>query len=149
MPEVDSWWLLLAGVVALVAAMLWHHAVRSRRMAELRNGLWFGDAAERARAGEGFVDLGLAPAARVILPWMEVERDPGVRAAVALAVARRQWEPGGSKPVLAIRTWARDELQAKGHDVVVFGPAFARASDMGGPRREPPGGPAAASGVQP
>jgi len=149
MPEVDSWWLLLTGVAVIIAALLWRQVVLARRMTTLRNGLWFGDAGERARAGERLVDLGLAPAARVILPWMEEERDPGVRAAIALAVARRQWEPGGSKPVLAIRTWARDELQVQGHDVVTFGPAFARASDMGGPRREPPGGAPPTAGARP
>jgi len=127
--------------VAIAAALWWRHSVRAHRLATLRNGLWFGDAAERAAAGTGLVQLGLATAARVVLPWMDVEQDPRVRAAVALAVARRQWEPGGSRPVLAIRAWAQEELRVQGHEVVAFGPAFARASDMGGPRRDRPAGP--------
>ena len=71
-----------------------------------------------------------------------------MRQAIALAVARRQWEPGGSARVSELRAWARAELEHQGFEVVAFGPAFTRLSDMGGPRlpeREPQAAPASAS----
>jgi carbamoyl-phosphate synthase large subunit len=103
----------------------------------------------RAQAGTDLVDLGLSRAARPILAHVTEEDDPRVRQAIALAVARRQWEPGGSARVSELRAWARAELEHQGFEVVAFGPAFTRLSDMGGPRlpeREPQAAPASASG---
>lgn len=79
----------------------------------------------------------LGAAARTLLPRVGNEEHAAVRAAIALAVAHRQWEPGGSKRVLALRTWASGELSTQGYDVNPFGPAFTRISDMGGPQRPP------------
>ncbi len=36
--------------------------------------------------------------------------------------------------MIELREWARAELEGQGYDVVAFGPAFTRLSDMGGPR---------------
>ena len=140
--DVSSWWLVGLGAAVLVASYLWRRTVLHNRLATLVADLQLSDADGRIQAGERLVQIGLAPASRAILPQMPHEHDQRVRTGIALAVARRQWEPGGSTAVAALRTWASDELLAQGYPVMEFGPAFARASDMGGPTRDrPPGSP--------
>jgi hypothetical protein len=126
------------GVVAIVAAAIWRQTARRRRFASVNAQLDSADPEIRGAAGQRAVSLGLGGAARLLLPRVEHERDSAVRAAIALAVARRQWEPSGSKRVLALRMWASSELATQGFDVSPFGPAFTRISDMGGPARPAP-----------
>jgi hypothetical protein len=126
--------LIGAGVVAIGAAIVWRQAARHSRKAGLVRRFASPMAERRAQAGTDLVDLGLSRAARPILAHVADEDDPRVRQAIALAVARRQWEPGGSARVAELRAWARAELEHQGFDVVAFGPAFTRLSDMGGPR---------------
>ena len=137
----DDWTsaaLVVAGVLALAAAGLWRFRTRRSRVERLAGLLSTADGAGRSAAARGLVALGLGPAARPLLAHRLVETDPEVRAAIALAVARRQWEPGGSPAITELREWARDELTSNGYDISNFGPAFTRLSDMGGPRLERP-----------
>jgi len=143
MRQLDTQALLLAaGAAACLLAVLWrflaHHRQTSRIVGRLEGAV---EPEERARAGQNFVDLGLRRAARPLLHAMEREPDDRVRLSVALAVARRQWEPNGPSRVSALRRWASEELDFQGHPVKNLGPAVTRLADMGGPRQPdaPPG----------
>jgi hypothetical protein len=133
----ESTLMVAGGSLAIGAAVMWRQATQRRRFARLAHALGSSDPAVRIAAGTRTVTLGLGRASRVLLPAIEHDADAGVRAAVALAVAHRQWEPGGSARVLALRMWASKELESQGYDVSPFGPAFTRISDMGGPQRPP------------
>jgi hypothetical protein len=129
--------LIGAGIVAILTAIVWRHLARRARLARLDNRLRFDDdAAERARAGNALVELGLPRAAKPILRAMVQEPDDRVRLSVALAIARRQWEPARAKRVVNVRGWASEELDFQGRPVRGFGPAITRLADMGGPRPE-------------
>ena len=93
------------------------------------------DTEARVRAAEGLVRLGLDRAAPPLLAHIQHEDDALVRTAVAIAVARRQWEPAAAPGVADLRSWAATELDAHGTPVEGFGPALTRLADMGGPRR--------------
>ena len=67
---------------------------------------------------------------------MPEEADDRVRLSLALAVARRQWEPTGARRVVELRRWAADQV-ATTAEVTEFGPAVTRLADMGGPRLPP------------
>ena len=133
----ESTLMVASGSLAIGAAVMWRQATQRRRFARLAHGLRSSDPALRTAAGTHAVTFGLSRASRALLPVIEHDTDAGVRAAVALAVAHRQWEPGGSGRVLALRMWASKELETQGYDVSPFGPAFTRISDMGGPQRPP------------
>ena len=126
------------GATALAAAVVWRQLSQRGRVTRLAAQLGSPDAATRIAGGRLAVSYGLGPAARALLPHVEREADASVRAAIALAVAHRQWEPGGGGRVLALRMWAASELETQGYDVNPFGPAFTRISDMGGPQRPAP-----------
>ncbi len=126
--------LVVAGAVALASALVRRQAARHSRKARLIRRFASPMAERRAKAGIELVDLGLNRAARPLLAHVRDEDDPRVRDEIALAVARRQWEPGGSARITEVRDWARTELEHQGYDVTSFGPAFTRLSDMGGPR---------------
>jgi hypothetical protein len=126
-----------AGIVAILIAIVWRYLARRARLARLDNRLRCNDeAAERARAGNALVELGLPRAAKPILRAMVQEPDDRVRLSVALAIARRQWEPARAKRVVTVRGWASEELDLQGRPVRGFGPAITRLADMGGPRPE-------------
>jgi hypothetical protein len=129
--------LTASGFGLVIAATAWRQTARRRRFRRLDTELDADDATRRTAAGELAVSYGLGPAARCLLPRVEHEHDTAVRSAIALAVAHRQWEPAGSRRVLALRMWAAAELETQGYAVEVFGPAFTRISDMGGPQRPP------------
>jgi hypothetical protein len=127
-----------AGLVAL--AVLWRYLHRRRETHLLRQELADTEPQERARGGIALVDLGLSRAAGPLLTHVATEPDGRVRLAIALAIGRRQWEPGNTARVRQIREWAALELQRQDRPMTVFGPAVTRLADMGGPRppEEPP-----------
>ena len=133
--------LIGGGAVAIGGAVIWRilarHVEITRLVRRLRNDA---QAVERARGGNALVDLGLRRAAQPILRAMAAEPDPRVRRSVALAIARRQWEPTGPARVARVRQWASEELNSQGQRTQEFGPAVTRLSDMGGPRLEAPNG---------
>jgi hypothetical protein len=128
--------LLAGGAAACLLALLWrflsHHRQTSRLVGRLEGAV---EPEERARAGQSFIDLGLRRAARPVLHAMDREPDDRVRLSIALAVARRQWEPTGLTRVASVRRWASEELDFQGRPVTNFGPAVTRLADMGGPRQ--------------
>jgi hypothetical protein len=138
----DTQTLLVAGGVAAIAgALVWRIVARHVETSRLTRQLAaHPDPAERARAGHGLVDLGLRRAASPVLGDMQREHDDRVRRSVALAVARRQWEPTGPERVARLRRWASEELDYQGQTTQEFGPAVTRLSDMGGPRLAGPNG---------
>jgi hypothetical protein len=126
--------LVIGGVAAVVLALLWRFIVVNGHRRRIRKRLHAADPQERARAGILLVDEGLQRSARVLLAHVASEPDPRVSHAIALAVARRQWEPVNSLRVRQVREWASQELARRGEEVMPFGPAVTRLSDMGGPR---------------
>lgn len=126
--------LIVGGVAAVLIALVWRSLVVNGRRRRMRKRLRSPDPQERARAGILLVDEGLHRSARVLLAHVASEVDPRVCHAIALAVARRQWEPVDSLRVRQLREWAAQELERRGEDVHAFGPAVTRLSDMGGPR---------------
>jgi len=126
--------LVVGGAALLVIALVWRLTTRSRTRRALLRGLDASEPQERARAGIQLIELGLPRAARPLLDLVPRENDARVRLAIALAVARRQWEPSNAARVTTLRDWASTELERQGQPVRAFGPAFTRISDMGGPR---------------
>ena len=126
--------LVVGGAVAVMLAIAWRSFVVNGRRRRLRKGLQAPDPQDRARAGILLVDEGLNRSARPLLGHVAREADPRVRHAIALAVARRQWEPVNTLRVRQLREWASQELASRGEVVSPFGPAVTRLSDMGGPR---------------
>lgn len=126
--------LVVGGIAALVIAFVWRFVVINGRRRRLRRGLEAPDPQDRARAGIVLVDEGLQRSARPLLAHLAAEADPRVCHAIALAVARRQWEPVDTLRVRQLREWASQELQRRGEPVQSFGPAVTRLADMGGPR---------------
>jgi len=146
MPSNGQLYLIGGGVAAITLAFLWRIASRHHQVSRLQRRFRRADEPiERARAGNELVELGLRRAARVVLRAMPNEADNRVRQSLALAVARRQWEPSGAKRVVELRRWAADQLGTTGQ-VSEFAPAVTRLSDMGGPRL-PPREPAPTSGA--
>lgn len=141
-------YLIVGGATAIVLAVLWRTVARHRELSRLQQRLCSADDPKnRAQAGNELIDLGLRRAAGPVLRAMPEEADDRVRQSIALAVARRQWEPSSAARVGELRRWAADHLGMTG-DVTPFGPALTRLSDMGGPRlppREDPAGPGAAA----
>jgi hypothetical protein len=133
--------LIVGGTIAVALALLWRYLVLRRRKTRAMRGLDAADPQDRARAGIALVDEGLHRSARPLLAHVARERDDRVRHAIALAVARRQWEPVDTKPVSQLREWASLELEQRGEPVHGFGPAVTRLSDMGGPRPPAPSPP--------
>jgi hypothetical protein len=136
--KVDSQLMLIAGgAAAIVLAVVWRYVARRRQVSRLSRRLQSAnDPADRARAGNAIIELGLPRAAKPTLRAVTQEPDDRVRLSIALAVARRQWEPARAKPVVHLRGWASEELDFQGRPVHEFGPAVTRLADMGGPRAE-------------
>jgi hypothetical protein len=140
--------IVVTGLIDVALACAWRVGYRRRRLDELTQALDAPEPEARARAAEALVRLGLDRAAPSLLGHVIDERDASVRAAIALAVARRQWEPAAVPGVADLRAWASTELDAQGIPVQGFGPALTRLADMGGPRR-PDNGPRPAAVVEP
>ena len=136
--KADSQMMLIAGgAAAIVLAGVWRYLARHRQLSRLSRRLQSAnDPAERARAGNAIIELGLPRAAKPTLRAVTQEPDPRVRLSIALAVAKRQWEPTRAKRVKHLRGWASEELDFQGRPVHEFGPAVTRLADMGGPRAE-------------
>ncbi len=131
--------LLVGGAAACLLAVVWRAVAHRRQTSKLVRRLEHApEPADRARAGQEFIELGLRRAANPLLAAMEREADNRVRLSIALAVARRQWEPTRPTRVGRLRHWASEELEFQGHPVTVLGPAVTRLADMGGPRLPQP-----------
>jgi hypothetical protein len=126
--------IVITALIDIALACAWRVGYRRRQLDDLVRHLHDEDADARVRAAEGLVRLGLDRAASPLLAHVEHEEDELVRA-VAVAVARRQWEPAAAPGVASLREWAAAELDARGIPVEGFGPALTRLADMGGPRR--------------
>ncbi len=127
-------WMEVAGVALLVAGLLWRTLADRRAHRRLANQMRSNDPERRIEAAVALVHRGLDQSAPELIQLLKRETDPGVKLAIAEAVAERQWEPGGRAPINEIRSWAHNELSKEGRGVDKFAPAVTRISDMGGPR---------------
>ena len=129
--------LAASGVTALLAAGIWRATAHSRRRQELAAG----PASRRTGRPHGGSTRSSSPWASngrhpTLLAHVPDETDNAARAAIALAVMQRQWEPSGSARMHDLRAWAGSELDPQGSVVAPFPGPFTRISDMGGPRAQ-------------
>lgn len=130
--------LVVVGVLAVVAAILWRRASYKRRLAVIARALSAPEPKLRIEAARQLTSTGLDRAAPILLEFVPTEPDTSVLAAIALAVLQRQWEPNGSRRVQKLRWWSGMELERQGIAIDAFPAAFTRLSDMGGPRLPAP-----------
>src|SRR5438093_6591452 len=84
--------------------------VRRRAVYTLQYALSSPDPANRRAAVAVVSQQGVARFAEVLLNHTRYERDPTVLMAIADAVARNQWEPADSPPLVQLRMWAQRYL---------------------------------------
>jgi len=99
------------GIGIVVAAVVWRTMVRRRAISSLQWALGSFDAADRRAAVHVVSQQGVARFAEVLLAHTRQEDDPTVLLAIADAVARNQWEPADSPPLVQLRMWAQRYLE--------------------------------------
>ena len=102
---------LFLGIGIIVAAVVWRTMVRRRAASALQWALESFDAADRRAAVAVVSQQGVARYAEVLLEHTRHEEDPTVLMAIADAVARNQWEPADSPPLVQLRMWAQRYLE--------------------------------------
>ena len=127
--------LFVSGAVAVRGALVWR--ARDRRLRVLAGSLNAPDPARRAAAAEALAGLGLDRVGEILLAHAHVENDPGARRAMALAIARRQWEPAAVARVADLRHWAAGVLGDAGMPVQDFGPVPTRLGESAHPAPVP------------
>ncbi len=90
----------------LVGAVVWRTVVRLRFRRAVARGLRSTDPNERAATVWAVAGQGLRVHGRCLWALARTEDDPTVRAVLATAVARNQWEPATDRRLLALRVWA-------------------------------------------
>lgn len=104
----DRAW-LLAGVLAVVAAVIWWRVQRHRTRAHLVRALRDPVPARRRAAVGVATEQGLRTHSRLLAPLIDTESDPSVRAALVEGVLRNAWEPADRESILRLRLWAHEE----------------------------------------
>ena len=102
---------LFLGIAIIVAAVVWRTMVRRRAVSSLQYALGSFDPADRRAAVHVVSQQGVARFAEVLLEHTKHEDDPTVLLAIADAVARNQWEPADSPPLVLLRMWAQRYLE--------------------------------------
>ena len=85
--------------------------VRRRALSALQWALGSLDPADRRAAVAVVSQQGVAGFAEVLMEHTRHEEDPSVLMAIADAVARNQWEPADSPPLVQLRMWAQRYLE--------------------------------------
>ncbi|MDX6213451.1 MAG: carbamoyl-phosphate synthase large subunit [Frankiales bacterium] len=134
-------WLLLLGVLLVVAAVLWRGLRAAGVRRKLRTGLRSADPAVRIDAVHQAGELGLATTAPLLLRLVASEPDRSVLAAVIRTVAGRQWEPASTARLVELRLWARAFVEAH--------PELRRAENVGEPLLPGVGGVATVPSLDP
>jgi carbamoyl-phosphate synthase large subunit len=116
--------LVASGAIAVRGAFVWR--ARERQLRVLGASLTAPDPERRAAAAEALARLGLDRVGKMLLAHAQVETDPEVRRTMAIAVARRQWEPASVAHVADLRRWAAAELGEAGLPVEDFAPTPTR-----------------------
>jgi len=109
---------LFLGIGVIVAAIVWRTMVRRRAVSSLQYALGSFDPADRRAAVHVVSQQGVSRFAEVLLEHTKNEDDPTVLLAIADAVARNQWEPADSPPLVQLRMWAQrylDDEEGAGH----------------------------------
>jgi hypothetical protein len=100
---------VVAGATLLALAVVWRSLARWRGRRLLRSALASPDPAVRRASVEIAAAQGMRRHARALLALANSERDPSVRAVLAAAVRRHQWEPADIRPLVELRLWALTE----------------------------------------
>ncbi|MBV8984635.1 MAG: hypothetical protein JO248_09375, partial [Acidimicrobiia bacterium] len=98
------------GAVLLLTAAVWSARIKREAVRQLRLALLDPEPSTRKSAVYVAAERGLAPFADLLVERVREERSPDVRRALAEAVARTQWEPSDSGPLVELRVWAQGEL---------------------------------------
>jgi carbamoyl-phosphate synthase large subunit len=112
---------IVAGAIVLRVVRV--SRTRNRHLRVLAKSLTAPDPEARAAAAEALTRFGLDRVGGVVLAHALVETDHDVRRTIALAVARRQWEPASGAHVADLRNWAATELIDTGMPIEKLGPA--------------------------
>jgi len=99
-----------AGAALLVVAAVWARRLKRQAVRQLRLAMLDPDPATRKAALFVAAERGLGPFADLLVERAHEEADSHVRHALAQAVARSQWEPADSGPLVELRLWAQGLL---------------------------------------
>ncbi len=99
---------LALGVVTGAGA--WRTVDRRRTRRAVLRGLADPDEGRRTAMISAVTAQGIGTYAAPLLKLARRENEPAVRTALALAVARNQWEPASDRRLVALRVWAHEEL---------------------------------------
>jgi hypothetical protein len=103
--------LALAVALGTVAgAWGWRTIARRRTRRTVVRGLADPDEGRRIAMIAAITAQGLGANAAALDRLARRENSPAVRQALALAVARNQWEPAADRRLVALRVWAHEEL---------------------------------------
>lgn len=105
--------LLATGALLLGVAWLWRVLARARTTAVLRRAARDPRRWVRRAAVEIMAEQGLHRFADLMVERIAAEEVPAVREALALAIARNQWESADSPLLMRLRLWAHLELQGR------------------------------------
>jgi carbamoyl-phosphate synthase large subunit len=105
-------WVLLAGVLLVIGALVWRGVRAAGVRRRLHTGLRSADPAVRIDAVEQAGELGLATSAPLLLRLVQGEPDPAVLATVIRTIASRQWEPASTARLVELRLWAKAFVEA-------------------------------------
>jgi carbamoyl-phosphate synthase large subunit len=134
-------WLLLVGVLLVVAALTWRGVRAAEVRRRLKAGLRSPDPSIRMDSIRQAGELGLATSAPLLLRLVQSEPEPAVLASVIRTVAGRQWEPASTARLVELRLWARAFVEAH--------PELRRAEDVGEPLLPGVGGAAIVPSLDP
>jgi carbamoyl-phosphate synthase large subunit len=134
-------WVLFAGVLLVVGALVWRGVRAAGVRTRLKAGLRSTDPTLRIDAIHQAGELGLATSAPLLLRLVQAEPEPTVLAAVVRTVAGRQWEPASTARLVELRLWARAFVDAH--------PELRRAENVGEPLRPGVGGVATVPSLDP
>jgi hypothetical protein len=110
MPDWAVFALAAAGALLLVVASMWLVSSRRRGARALRRALADPDPAVRRAAIETAGAHGLGQFVDALTERTKKETSPTVRWVLAETVAGKKWEPTDSARMVALRLWARREL---------------------------------------
>ena len=104
---------LAVALGSVAGAWGWRTVDRRRTRRAVARGLADPDEGRRIAMIASITAQGVGAYAAPLCKLARRENEPAVRTALALAVARNQWEPAGDRRLVELRVWAHEELQRR------------------------------------
>jgi len=111
--DVDRTVALVVALGSVAGAWGWRTVDRRRTRRAVARGLADPDEGRRIAMIATITAQGVGAYAEPLLRLARRENEPAVRTALALAVARNQWEPAADRRLVALRVWAHEELHRR------------------------------------